>query len=84
MTIYLIRVVAASFTILILLSVLLSWVGRGRIKEGHFTGYLRFYTEPLLSPFRFNLRIPIDLSPIFAWLMIREFERLAIHIATLM
>jgi YggT family protein len=80
----LVQVVRVAFEVLnwlIIARVLLSW-----IRHNPYHPVIRFVyeiTEPVLSPFRRLMpkgMLPVDLSPIFALLVLRLVERLVISI----
>jgi uncharacterized protein YggT (Ycf19 family) len=79
-----IKIVTYSFQILIVLNILLNYSRLFGFSFKKFEDFVSFYTEPILKPLRFNhsLSIPIDFSPIFAFIIIHELERLSIHIVT--
>lgn len=78
-----IRVVTYSFSILVIVRIFLSYFAPKALRGGEFVRFVNFYTEPLLKPFRFTLPVPIDISPMFALILLIEFERLAIHLLSL-
>lgn len=60
---------------LILVDVLLSWLPLG--PDNRFAYYVHFITEPILGPcrrllmrFEFFRNLPVDFSPILAWLVL--------------
>jgi len=81
-----VRIISYSFLILISFHILISWAGMLNVRiNKKFCSFVYYYTEPILSRLRFPLpvSIPLDLSPILAFLIITEIEKLAIHIVTL-
>jgi len=81
-----IRIITYSFQILIVINILLNYSRLFGFSFQKFEEFVSFYTEPILKPLRFNhsLSIPIDFSPIFAFIIIHEIERLSIHIVTIL
>ncbi|MCY6483724.1 YggT family protein [Clostridium aestuarii] len=68
--------------ILILIDVVLSWVYRG---ENVFTQLIHTFTEPFLAPGRkiqdkFIQGLPVDLSPIFALIIISLLRKIVLSI----
>lgn len=80
-----IEIAAVSFQLLILVRVLIGWAPVP-LGESEFTGFLRFYTDPLLKPLATAVPFAgtrLDLAPLFALMLIFELGRLAIHLVSL-
>lgn len=86
---YAINLVANVYYVLLLVRIIFSWLNLERTHPALRSIYRITYaaTEPLLRPirnllFRYQRRMPIDFSPLVAWLLIEFIRRLlfrAVH-----
>lgn len=79
----LLEIAGASFQILVLVRIVLSWAPVP--VETEFTRFVRFYTDPILAPLSAVITVGpgfrLDLAPVFALALIHELVRLSVHLA---